>query len=74
MTVLPGIAYEHNATPSFFLYFYFIVLTFDARQGSDWFAVFSKNVPRRRLDIGLVHTLEHDRWVCVAVALEILGM
>ncbi|KAF8518385.1 WD40-repeat-containing domain protein [Hysterangium stoloniferum] len=30
------------------------------KEGSAWFAVFSKNVPQRRLDVDLVHTFEHD--------------
>ncbi|KAF8518386.1 WD40-repeat-containing domain protein [Hysterangium stoloniferum] len=34
------------------------------KEGSDWFAVFSKHVPQRRLDVNLVHTLEHESVVC----------
>ncbi|KAF8492125.1 WD40-repeat-containing domain protein [Gautieria morchelliformis] len=34
------------------------------KEGSDWCAVFSKHVPQRRLDVNLVHTLEHESVVC----------
>ncbi|KAF8580933.1 chromatin associated protein [Ramaria rubella] len=34
------------------------------KEASDWFAVFSKHVPQRRLDVNLVHTLEHESVVC----------
>jgi glucose repression regulatory protein TUP1 len=30
------------------------------KEGSDWFAVFNPKVPRT-LDVGLVHTLNHER-------------
>ena len=63
MAALSRIAYEPNATPGAFLCYFIIILTFDARQGSDWFAVFNQNIAQRRLDIDLVHTLEHDRCV-----------
>ncbi|KIJ29015.1 hypothetical protein M422DRAFT_189076, partial [Sphaerobolus stellatus SS14] len=33
-------------------------------QGPDWLAVFSKHVPQRRLDVNLLHTLDHESVVC----------
>ena len=33
------------------------------REGDDWFAVFNPRVPRV-LDVGLVHTLQHESVVC----------
>jgi general transcriptional corepressor TUP1 len=32
-------------------------------QGHDWFAIFNKHVPRK-LDVSILHTLEHDSAVC----------
>ena len=32
------------------------------KEGSDWFAIFNPKV-KRVLDVSLVHTLMHERWV-----------
>ena len=34
------------------------------KEGNDWFAIFNPKV-KRELDVNLVHTLEHERCVCV---------
>ncbi|KIJ38894.1 hypothetical protein M422DRAFT_60773 [Sphaerobolus stellatus SS14] len=34
------------------------------KEGPDWLAVFSKHVPQRRLDVNLLHTLDHESVVC----------
>jgi glucose repression regulatory protein TUP1 len=40
----------HNVSPEY------------KREGTDWFALFNPKV-KRVLDVNLVHTLMHERWV-----------
>jgi hypothetical protein len=37
------------------------------KEASDWLAVFSSKI-RRSLDVDLVHTLGHERWVFVCLS------
>lgn len=32
------------------------------KEGHDWFALFNPN-EKKKLDVNLVHTLSHERWV-----------
>jgi glucose repression regulatory protein TUP1 len=42
------------------------------KEGSDWFAVFNPKV-KRVLDVSLVHTLMHERYVGLVYVLNRLG-
>ena len=41
---------------------------FEKEEGSDWFAIFFNPKVKRVLDVSLVHTLMHERYVCALVS------